>query len=106
MLSLQSTYGNRVNMHNVTQWALRKNCKGVLLWRRVFKKELERKVDELAAENRELLTFVDESVRIAEEFKQKAFLMGESLEKDAQMIYARALYGKIHWTKSILIDLI
>ena len=60
-----------------------------------FKKELERKVDELAAENRELLTFVDESVRIAEEFKQKAFLMGESLEKDAQLIYARALYGEI-----------
>ena len=55
---------------------------------------MERKVDELAAENRELLTFVDESVRIAEEFKQKAFLMGESLEKNAQLIYARVLYGK------------
>ena len=59
----------------------------------IFQKELEKKVDELAAENRELLTFVDESVRIAEEFKQKAFLMGENLDKNVQLIFARALYG-------------
>lgn len=59
----------------------------------VFQKELEKKVDELAAENRVLLTFVDESVRIAEEFKQKAFLMGENLDKNVQLIFARALYG-------------
>ena len=59
----------------------------------IFQKELEKKVDELAAENRELLTFVDESVRIAEEFKQKAFLMGENFDKNVQLIFARALYG-------------
>ncbi|CBY18485.1 unnamed protein product [Oikopleura dioica] len=59
---------------------------------KISNKELEKKVDELAAENRELLTFVDESVRIAEEFKQKALLMGENLDKNVQLIFARALY--------------
>ena len=57
----------------------------------VFQKVLEKKVDELAAENRELLTLVDEGVRIAEEFKQKAFLMGENLVKSCLSCHKRHL---------------
>ena len=81
-------------MHIVTlRDELSKRIVKVFLCEEFFKKELEKKVDELAAENRELLTFVDESVRIAEEFKQKAFLMEENLDKNVQLIFARALYG-------------